>query len=525
VHEDNRAQSIIAFLRAEGAGRMHHAGARTLLDHLVGTYELARRWQQPEWLQHAALVHSIYGTDAFHEQLIAPSRRAEVAAVAGERAERLGYLFGVTPRERLFAGTHRWTASETDATRDELDELVLLHMANLAEQARAEDGAPGLWLVRIRELAELLLDSEAVTLPLFIAELASFTEADELTTAQAYRDGIAGADADRLALAAALCPVLAEPCVWLAHLARDRESAGSWAAAARKRLLALGTAWDKRLTFDEWLALTEVESDASAVEVPSPRALFEATVRGAGAPRSNGAPPPEGRFLRYVQRFATPGRGRPGAIYPELDSRPWHDPLTFPIVTYLESHYEEIRAELLALDPSRFHREAEPIKRSGDWDVLFLYERGRRHDEVCGACPVTTRGIEGYPAVRTIAGLIYVSRMRGKTHIQPHRGPTNLRVRCHLGIQVPDGECAIRVGDETRHWQEGRCIVFDDHFEHEAWNRTRKDRIVLIVDLWHPGLSATEIGLIEALHRYTFAQARNLSGYWTANARAAGGRR
>jgi aspartate beta-hydroxylase len=191
------------------------------------------------------------------------------------------------------------------------------------------------------------------------------------------------------------------------------------------------------------------------------------------------------------------------------------------VVSYLESHYAEIRRELLALEPARFHPESEPISRTGDWDVLFLYERGRRHDDICSACPVTTRGIEGYPTVRTIAGLIYVSRMRGKTHIQPHRGPTNLRVRCHLGIQVPGGDCAIRVGDETRSWQEGKCIVFDDHFEHEAWNATDEDRIVLIVDLWHPGLSATEVGLLESLHGYTFAQARNLSGYWAANARAA----
>jgi aspartyl/asparaginyl beta-hydroxylase (cupin superfamily) len=117
--------------------------------------------------------------------------------------------------------------------------------------------------------------------------------------------------------------------------------------------------------------------------------------------------------------------------------------------------------------------------------------------------------------------LIYLSRMRGGTHIAAHRGPTNLRLRCHLGIEVPSGDCAIRVGDETRHWEEGSCLVFDDSFEHEAWNHTEQDRIVLIVDLWHPGLSGTEVRLLEGLHSYAYAHARKLGGYWAANAAAA----
>jgi aspartate beta-hydroxylase len=111
--------------------------------------------------------------------------------------------------------------------------------------------------------------------------------------------------------------------------------------------------------------------------------------------------------------------------------------------------------------------------------------------------------------------------MRAGTHISAHRGPTNLRVRCHLGIDVPDGDCAIRVGDETRQWIEGECLVFDDHFEHEAWNRTAADRIVLIVDLWHPGLSPTEVRLLEGLQGYALAYARQLNRYWSSNAAAA----
>ncbi|HET9104030.1 MAG TPA: aspartyl/asparaginyl beta-hydroxylase domain-containing protein [Solirubrobacteraceae bacterium] len=546
------AAAIIRRLAAEGAAQHAHRGEATLLDHLIGTYEIMRRWHQPEPLQHAALLHSVYGTDVYRPRLLPPGRRGELRAIAGADAERLAYLFSVTPRGPLLAGTHRWAhdlprrdhrddlagedrpaedppaedrpaedrpAEDPPAEGAEVDALVLLHMANLAEQGRAPDGSPARWLVRLRDLAEPLIRNDAVNLPAFIAGLAAVGEADEALAIDAYRQAVAEPDAaaraDRLALAAAACPVVAEPCLWLAHLALvrgDVATARDWARQGQRRLLVLGTAWDKRLTFDEWLAL------AQRLANPDDGALVAG---GRASERVRTAPGPSAgrqRFHRYVEAVATAG-GLLG-VYPELESRPWLDPSGFPLVSYLESHAEVIREEITALEP-RFQRESERIRRAGDWDVVFLYERGRRHDDVCDACPVTTRGIESHATMRTASGLIYASRMRAGTHIHPHRGPTNLRVRCHLGLTVPDGDCAIRVGDETRRWTAGKCLVFDDFFEHEAWNHTDADRIVLIVDLWHPGLSDEEVRLLEGLHGYTLRYARQLHRYWSANARAA----
>jgi Aspartyl/Asparaginyl beta-hydroxylase len=565
---DLTAEGLVSFLRSVGAARLGHGRDRTLLDHLIGTYEIVRRWNQPPRLQHAALIHSVYGTEVYDQRLLSLSTRDDVVRIAGDHAERLAYLFCVTRRDLLFAGTHVWagdlplqrpgereTSDEPRATRAELDGLVLLHMANLAEQAQARDGSPGRWLVRLRELAELLIGSEAVALPLFVAELAAFSETDESLTRSTYRSGIARADdpearANQLALAAAACPVVGEPCVWQAHLSRSRgdiAAARWWARSARRRLLGLGAAWDKRLTFDEWLQLAGLLEEqpvglgprASAAATVDPRTLFEAVSTGEsnpgfepGLPKLTEQPvvPPDAaagtkRFHHYVETLAQAHGSAERGLYPQLESQPWYNPSEFPLAGYLESHYEAIRDEILALEPSRFQRESERIKRSGDWDVAFLYERGYRHEEVCDACPVTTRGIESHAAMRTVAGLIYASRMRAGTHIQAHRGPTNLRLRCHLGIKVPDGNCAIRVGDQTEHWCEGRCLVFDDHFEHEAWNHTEADRIVLIVDMWHPGLSPAEVRLLEGLHAYVYAYARRLNRYWSSNAAAAGDRR
>lgn len=81
--------------------------------------------------------------------------------------------------------------------------------------------------------------------------------------------------------------------------------------------------------------------------------------------------------------------------------------------------------------------------------------------------------------------------MHPGTHVWPHTGPTNCRVRAHLGLVVPGG-AEIRVGNTTKTWEEGKFIIFDDSFEHEVWHNGPSYRLVLIVDLWHPELTQDE---------------------------------
>ena len=83
--------------------------------------------------------------------------------------------------------------------------------------------------------------------------------------------------------------------------------------------------------------------------------------------------------------------------------------------------------------------------------------------------------------------------MEGGTHVWAHCGPTNCRLRAHLGLVVPNEGVGkrptLRVEDRTLHWEEGKMFVFDDSFEHEVWHNGTKRRLVLIVDLWHPELT------------------------------------
>lgn len=108
-------------------------------------------------------------------------------------------------------------------------------------------------------------------------------------------------------------------------------------------------------------------------------------------------------------------------------------------------------------------------------------------------CPSALAALElaPQPAIPASAPLALFSRLTPGTHIQPHHGMLNTRLICHLPLIVPEG-CALRVGPETRQWHEGELMIFDDSFEHEAWNRGTSDRTILLFEIWRPGINADE---------------------------------
>lgn len=50
----------------------------------------------------------------------------------------------------------------------------------------------------------------------------------------------------------------------------------------------------------------------------------------------------------------------------------------------------------------------------------------------------------------------------------------------------------MEVSGEKRHWQTGRAFVFDPSFLHRTRNPTAAERVILNVDIWHPGLEEVE---------------------------------
>jgi len=118
---------------------------------------------------------------------------------------------------------------------------------------------------------------------------------------------------------------------------------------------------------------------------------------------------------------------------------------------------------------------------TGTWGVLPFYAFGNRVDANCELCPETVKLVEAIPDMTTAS----FSALEPGTHIRAHVGYSDEVLRCHLGLIVPEG-AVIRVSDEIRPWQNGKCLIFDDTFEHEVWNRSDKTRVVLLIDFKKP---------------------------------------
>jgi len=219
--------------------------------------------------------------------------------------------------------------------------------------------------------------------------------------------------------------------------------------------------------------------------------------------------------MQVGERRAAPPdpRQKPSLLYfPGLPAAPWYARECFPWFAELEAATEAVRDELVAMMSREGQRErvftTDEAERRGlaggagqpSWDGLYFWRHGERRDANHALCPRTSAALEKLPLVRIRGNApeVMFSVLASGTHILPHRGVTNTRVVCHLPLVVPEG-CAITVGGEQREWREGEAMAFDDTYEHEAWNRSAATRVVLIVDVWNPNLTAAERDAVAVL--------------------------
>jgi aspartate beta-hydroxylase len=218
-------------------------------------------------------------------------------------------------------------------------------------------------------------------------------------------------------------------------------------------------------------------------------------------------------------------RQRPRFFYfPDLPPTPYLDPYLQPWAPALRNAFPVIRDEALRVfaEDQRFDdfvelkgeaRMQDYIGGNGPapaWEALFFYRHGQRYESTHERCPRTSAVLESIDLCRVEdeAPEICFSVLTPGSTILPHYGVTNTRSVMHLPLQVPP-DCALNVlGIGEHHWREGELMMFDDTYQHEAWNRSTGTRIILLMDCWNPHLTEVErlavkqlIETIGGLHR------------------------
>ncbi len=201
-------------------------------------------------------------------------------------------------------------------------------------------------------------------------------------------------------------------------------------------------------------------------------------------------------------------------FYPDLPHVEFADVSQYGWRHELESVFPAMRDEALALldgqvdfrpyirtNTQRPQGDVHGMLENADWSTYFLWENGVAVDDHVGHCPQTFQAtMDAVPLCRIgpRAPSVMLSLLRADAHIPPHTGMLNCRYICHLPLVIPEN-CGFRVGETTIEWTEGQMIAFDDTVQHEAWNRSGENRLVLIFDIWRPELDIDERAMITAL--------------------------
>jgi ornithine lipid ester-linked acyl 2-hydroxylase len=188
--------------------------------------------------------------------------------------------------------------------------------------------------------------------------------------------------------------------------------------------------------------------------------------------------------LHALERFVLRSSLVPTTPFLPTDTLDW--------IAGFEDHWKVIRAEL---DEVLDYQDALPnfqdispdqasITNDDGWKTYFFLGYGFRAEANAARCPETARLLDGIPGLTTA----FFSILAPGKHIPEHRGPWRGVLRYHLALRVPEPASAagIEVGGEVAHWEEGHSLLFDDGYEHRAWNDTDGVRVVLFADVIRP---------------------------------------
>jgi len=199
---------------------------------------------------------------------------------------------------------------------------------------------------------------------------------------------------------------------------------------------------------------------------------------------------------------------KPHAFYlPDMPYQPFYPSEKLSWVKTVEAATDAIEAELSAFLATRAQAFApyvhgglelpgqtpDTLKDHDNWTAAFLMRDGVEDSEWSAGCPTVSALMDTLPltAIKGFSPSVLFSKLKPGARIDPHTGLLNCRLICHLPLVVPAG-CGLRVGDERRNVVRGEVWAFDDSINHEAWNNSADDRIVLIFDVWHPDLTEQE---------------------------------
>lgn len=168
-----------------------------------------------------------------------------------------------------------------------------------------------------------------------------------------------------------------------------------------------------------------------------------------------------------------------------LEAKSFHDVKEFPWALELEKNHKVFLEELVQYESKRkmigskdidsdpilqvnpnSHDEGVwlgPRDTSGshygpEWKTLGLQDRSVWSAELSPEFPKTIKIMKD---LNVPACEVFYAKQGPNSGLKPHSDNNNFIMTCHVALDVPEGQCWIKVGDETHYWKNGKTCIFD----------------------------------------------------------------
>lgn len=311
-HEmDTDAETIFSAFANDHTFSLFPHARDVFKSHLIGTFSILGQWGQPSDIARTGLFHTGYSGDLFQFSRWDPMSekdRSQLRLIIGEEAETLTWLFGTLHRgkianlslimsddvdmEPLVPGSfqqvpHRLESS-MEVSSEVAGKILMVTLADYLDQMVSVNGwrdhhqveeplklYPGLlarpsiafyWITKvcraIRSVIHPVPNAFNKCTEVISRENEILARDSYWMAVQAEEDP--GSSIDQVALLETVCdlnPFVGEPHFLLSQLAYregDFHRSSVQARIALQKMFALGTAWDKRMSFQSWVAHTRM---------------------------------------------------------------------------------------------------------------------------------------------------------------------------------------------------------------------------------------------------------------------------
>lgn len=263
----------------EDARSLPH-GRGNFFKHLVSVFDILKAWSCEDEVCYGGLLHSVYGTQFYKNNIVDASERAKIQSIVGPRSEALAFLFSYMDRRKTFQRAQQLLSIGADGfsvelirlereeyiSRKQIGQLALIEMANIFEQSANACGTPTakiLQIINLLNIAKTAISDSVLHADHPLNQSSEMDSASERLALCMYLESFSHGlhDAkEMLQEVLRLNPFCAEPSILLSMICADLgelDEALFFGLNAKRAYRHLSCAWDQRIAFSKWAAVTE----------------------------------------------------------------------------------------------------------------------------------------------------------------------------------------------------------------------------------------------------------------------------